>query len=318
MDAVLVDSKLCGRFALTGSAAFRRSPGSAGFALAIGGFHPAFRPPDGFPALQRITVALTTGDNPKLVCAAYFAITSNTVQFGADASLYAAACGFSIEGDIGFDVLVQLVPFHFLAEFRASVQLKRGSHNLFKVSVDGALEGGIPLRVRGKATFEILWCDFSVQFDKTLVDGSTAQDVPTVDALAELMAQLRDVRNWQAEPPPDATRLVSVRRPAAAVDHVVLHPLGAISISQGVVPLNLDRDIDRLGAATPSGARRFTISQGECRSGPAGHRPGQRPVRALASSSTSPMTKSWPRHRSSRCSRASRSATSTTPSTPQH
>ena len=37
---------------------------------------------------------------------AYFAITPNTLQFGAKASLYAAAYGFSIEGYIGFDVLV--------------------------------------------------------------------------------------------------------------------------------------------------------------------------------------------------------------------
>ena len=28
-----------------------------------------------------------------------------------------------------------------------------------------------PLRLAGKASFEIFWCDFSVRFDKTLVDG---------------------------------------------------------------------------------------------------------------------------------------------------
>ena len=42
LDAVLVDSKLCGRFPLTGAAAFRRVPGVSGFALAVGGFHPRF------------------------------------------------------------------------------------------------------------------------------------------------------------------------------------------------------------------------------------------------------------------------------------
>ena len=88
----------------------------------------------------------------RLICRAYFAVTSNTVQFGADAALYASAFGFSIQGAIGFDVLIQLLPFHFLAEFRASVQLKRGSRNLFKVSVAGALEGPLPLRASGKAS----------------------------------------------------------------------------------------------------------------------------------------------------------------------
>jgi Family of unknown function (DUF6603) len=80
-----------------------------------------------FPAVDRIAINLSAGDNPRITCAAYFAVTSNTVQFGARANLYAAAHG--IEGDIGFDVLIQLNPFHFLAEFHASVQLKHGSSN---------------------------------------------------------------------------------------------------------------------------------------------------------------------------------------------
>ena len=63
------------------------------------------------------------------------------------------------------------------------LQLKRGSHNLFKVSLDGELEGPRPLRVSGKATFEILWCDFSVRFDKTLVDGERPPLPPAVDVL---------------------------------------------------------------------------------------------------------------------------------------
>ena len=44
--------------------------------------------------MARLQLALTNGENPKLICQAYFAITSNTVQFGANASLYAAAYGF--------------------------------------------------------------------------------------------------------------------------------------------------------------------------------------------------------------------------------
>ena len=101
------------------------------------------------------------------MCQAYFAITSNTVQFGADVSVYAAAYGFAIVGDAGFDVLIRLLPFHFLAEVHASVQLKHGSHNLFKISLDGSLEGPLPLRISAKASFEILWCDFSIPINFT-------------------------------------------------------------------------------------------------------------------------------------------------------
>ena len=261
LDAVLVDSKLCGRFALTGSAAFRRTPGPGGFALSVGGFHPSFRPPDGFPPLRRITVALTAGDNPKLICEAYLAITSNTIQLGASATLYASACGFSIDGNIGFDVLIEPLRFRYLAEFRASVQLKRGSTNLFKVSVSGALEGTVPLRVRGKASFEILWCDFSVGFDKTLVGGSSDRALPLLDVLGVLVEQLSDARHWTALEPGGALQLVTLRPDRADAHRVLLHPMGSLTIKQGAVPLNLDRDLDRIGTSAPSGGRRFAITR---------------------------------------------------------
>ncbi|MET0460773.1 MAG: DUF6603 domain-containing protein, partial [Ilumatobacteraceae bacterium] len=259
LDAVLVDSKLCGRFPLTGAAAFRRVRGARGFALAVGGFHPRYAAPPGFPALPRITVALTNGDNPKLVCQAYVAITANTVQFGASASLYASACGFSLEGHVGFDVLIQLWPPHFLAEFRASVQLKRGSTNLFKISVQGALEGPLPLRISGKATFEILWWDYSISFDRTLVGGGTPVAVPLIDVLGQLRAALGDARNWRAEAPATANQLVTVRRDDRP-GQVLMHPMGSLSVRQGIVPLNVQRDIDRVGEAVPSGDRRFAIT----------------------------------------------------------
>ena len=259
LDAVLYDSKLCGRFVISGAMAMRMGwKGSPGFALAVGGLHPKFVAPAGFPSVARLQLSLTNGDNPKLICRAYFAITSNTVQFGAEASLYAAAYGFSIQGNIGFDVLIQLLPFHFLAEFRASVQLKRGSSNLFKVTVAGALEGPLPLRASGKATFEILWCDFSVKFNATLADGGVPNDVILIDVTAELHAALSEPRAWQAQLPNGGSQLVGLRQPVT--DGVLLHPLGALTVRQTVVPLGLTRDIDRVGTGTPSTDRRFAVT----------------------------------------------------------
>jgi hypothetical protein len=275
LDAVLVDSKLMGRFPLTGAAAFRRVPGVRGFALAVGGFHPRFTPPPGFPAVPRVTVALTTGDNPKLILQGYVALTANTLQFGADASLYAAACGFSITGNVGFDVLIQFYPPHFLAEFRASVQLKRGSTNLFKVAVEGLLEGPFPLRVAGKATFEVLWWDVTVGFDRTLIKGDDIQpEIAPVDAQSEVVAALNDPRNWTAELPDAAALMVALRRDDRP-DQILVHPMGTLQTQQGVAPLNLTRDIDRLGEARATGARRFVITAVDF----GGANPTRRPVR---------------------------------------
>ncbi|WP_380876357.1 hypothetical protein ACFB49_08320 [Sphingomonas sp. DBB INV C78] len=260
VDAVLYESRLCGRFVLTGAAAFRRTPGE-GFALAVGGFNPRFQPPTGFPIVPRVTIALTAGDNPKLIVQAYFALTSNTVQFGARASLYAAAYGFSIEGYVGFDVLIQLWPPHFIAEFQAGVQLKRGSHNLFKVDVRGMLEGPVPLRLAGKATFGILWWDYTVGFDRTLIGGSQSVATETLDVLTELVTRLSNPTSWRAEPLPAAAQIVSVRTGTAGGPSLLLHPLGRLEVRQGVVPFNLDRDIDRVGAFVPANdTRRFAIT----------------------------------------------------------
>jgi hypothetical protein len=259
LDAVLHDSKLLSRFIISGAMAMRMTwHDSFGLALAVGGLHPRFPAPAGFPAVAPLQLALTNGDNPKLICQGYFAVTSNTVQFGASCSLYAAAYGFSIEGDVGFDVLVQLIPFHFLADFRASVQLKRGSHNLFKVSVEGELEGPLPLRIAGKATFEILWWDFSVSFNTTLVGGDPDTGV-SVDALAVLHDALADPHAWQSQLPQAGSQLVTVRTPL--VDGILLHPQGTLTVRQSVVPLGLTRDLDRIGDGIPTGDRRFAITQ---------------------------------------------------------
>jgi Family of unknown function (DUF6603) len=260
IDAVLVDSRLAHKFVLTGEMALRAGIGgrSRGFVMAVGGLNPRFAPPLGLPKLARITIALASGNNPRLTCEAYFAITSNTIQFGARAQLYAGAFGFSIEGDIGFDVLVQLLPFHLIADFKASVQLKRGSRNLFKLSVSGTLEGPRPLRISGKASFEIFWCDFTIRFDKTLISGEKPPLPPAVDVLAELRRALTSADAWSTQVAQSRQHGVSLRK-ATASTVLVLDPLGNLVVKQQIVPLNTARDVDTFGGAPVAGARRFRV-----------------------------------------------------------
>ena len=260
IDAVLVDSRLAHAYALTGAMALRANwgagPGST-FVLAVGGLHPRFAPPSDLPKLDRIAIALSSGNNPRLTCESYFAITANTVQFGARASLYAAAYGFSVEGDIGYDVLLQIVPLHFVADFHAKVALKRGSSNLFSVSLEGELEGPRPLRVSGKASFEIFWCDFSVRFDKTLVDGEAPPLPPAVDLLGDLTQALSSATSWSVQS--RSTHGVALRKLPPG-ETLVLDPLGTLIVQQQVAPLNTGRDIDTYGGAPVAGAHRFQVA----------------------------------------------------------
>ena len=258
LDATLHDSRLLKKFVLTGDMAMRlKWTGSPNFALAVGGLHPAFNPPPGFPKLERIAINLAAGDNPRIRCEAYFALTSNTVQFGARAELYAAAAGFSIQGEIGFDVLIQFDPFAFVAEFHAQLQLKRGSTNLFKVRVEGALAGPRPLHIKGKATFEMLWWDVSIRIDKTLVSGEKPPAPAPIEVLPRLKEALGNAGNWISQLPGGSRQMVTLRTRTEAPGEVLLHPLGRLTVKQTVVPLNLE--ISRFGQAAPAGARRFTI-----------------------------------------------------------
>ena len=189
---------------------------------------------------------------------AYIALTSNTVQFGARAELYVAAAGFSIQGEVGFDQLIQPFPFHFLANYYAQVQLKRGSTNLMKVRVEGALEGPRPLHIKAKATFEVLWWDVSIRIDRTLLEGELPPLPEPIDVLQLLREALGSPSNWLSQLPEGQRPTVTLRtRPGAATD-VLLHPLGTLVVKQNVVPMNMD--ISRFGQTAPAGARRFAIS----------------------------------------------------------
>jgi hypothetical protein len=78
--------------------------------LAIGGFNPHFSAPAGFPALDPITLSLG-GNNPRLRFSGYLALTSNSLQFGASADLYASAGPAAISASLAFDALIQFKPF---------------------------------------------------------------------------------------------------------------------------------------------------------------------------------------------------------------
>jgi hypothetical protein len=226
------------------------------FAMALGGFHPAFKPPAGFPALQRLAIALSTGDNPRLRMEAYFALTSNTVQAGAKLELYVGVAGFSLEGGLGFDTLIQFTPFRILADIEAYLALKRGSTTLMGLDISVHLMGPAPWVIWGKATFKILFIKFSIPFRATF---GRAEDVPAIDR-QEVWPILRDsltaVANWSAQLPPESGRLVVVQADATG-DDPLAHPLGNLTVSQNLIPL--ERTLGLFGSVPPKDFDRFAI-----------------------------------------------------------
>jgi len=261
IDATLYDSQIAG-FSLSGDMAMRMSWGNnPGFALSAGGFHPRFQPPPGFPVLRRLTLALCTGDNPRLRLEAYLALTSNTAQFGARLELYAAAAGFSIQGLLYFDALFRFDPFAFVVDIGGTLALKRGSRTLMGVSVDVTLSGPRPWHAAGRATFRILFVKASVRFDTTFGDRTPEPLPPPVDVGQLLEAALGDPVNWSVQLPPADVTLVTFRELRPAPGELLAHPLGTLTVTQRLVPLGVE--INRFGTSrlTDNCAHQFDLDE---------------------------------------------------------
>lgn len=258
-DASLFDSHLL-VFTLTGDMALRIGWGAqAIFVLSVGGFHPAFKeiPPD-LRSMKRLGISLLSGDNPRLTVQTYFAITSNSVQSGARVELYAEACGFNIYGFLGYDLLIQFNPFHFVAAIAAGLALREGTDVLFGISVSGELSGPQPWRVRGSASFTILFFDVSIDFDVTWGDDAPSQIEQGVDVMPLVKTALNDDRNWTATFPANTHATVTLKQIQQAPDSIVLHPFGVLAVSQKIVPLGVE--INKFGNQKPSGATKFELT----------------------------------------------------------
>jgi hypothetical protein len=256
LDATLYDSRIL-RNTLSGDMALRAEwRDDPCFLLAVGGFNPRFQAPPGFPALQRLSLNLATGRAPRLRLEAYLALTSNTVQLGANLHLYAEALGFSIEGILSFDALLQLSPFQLLVDVRGQLALKRGSDVLTAVYLEFALSGPAPWRARGTASIKLLAYTATVSFDISAGEPVPTPLPPAADLWPALRDALSDPHNWSALLPPDGAALVTLAPTSG--DGLRAHPRGVLTVRQRVLPLGVE--IDRFGSAPISGARRFTIS----------------------------------------------------------
>lgn len=257
IDASLHDSWIAG-FALSGQAAMRLNFGpEPNFALAVGGLNPHFTPPAGFPTLRPVTVALGADDNPRVSLQGYLAITSNSVQFGARAELYAAAGGFNVHGWLGFDALVTLVPLAFRFDFAVGMALSHGSSRIAGVTVTASLTGPNPFHAWGEASLSLLFFDITVPFDATFGSSSVEELLGPADPWPLLHDAIARQDSWSTEQP--ARPAVSLVAPAGGADLVLLQPAGAATLRQKVVPLN--RVLERFGHYGLSGPDTFAIGR---------------------------------------------------------
>ncbi len=256
IDSRIYDSRI-GKFPLKGDMAARARWGADPLlAVAVGGLHPRFPLPEGFPKLTRLTVSLGKGKNPRIHGLAYVGFTSNTFQLGVGAELYVGAGGFSLEGDFSFDLLFQFDPFRFLAELNFSASVKFKGRTLAGLKVSGSLTGPGRWRAKGKVRIKLLFIKVTKRFNESWGDPAE-EEIEAVEVRAALESALTSSDSWRAQLPSGAGARVSLR--AMPPDDVVdVHPLGALEVVQRVVPLGIE--LDKFENSPIAGERRFDIT----------------------------------------------------------
>lgn len=229
----------------------------ANFVLSAGGFHPRFNPPPlPFPSPKRIAISLLNTDIARIRTETYFAVTSNSVQFGSNTEIMFDVSVARVDGHLAFDALFQFSPFHFIIEISASVSLKVFGMGLFSIRLDFSLEGPAPYRAHGTGSISFFFFDVSADFDITWGDAKDTT-LPPIAVMPLLSGELDKAENWRAELPPQNKLLVSLRKLAETESAQVLHPLGSLRVSQRAVPLGLD--IDKVGNQKPADAKHLEL-----------------------------------------------------------
>ena len=228
------------------------------FLVSVGGFHPAFNPPAlPFGSIARISISILNTDFARIRVQGYFAVTSNSVQFGALVEIYFGVSAFNIDGHLAFDALFRFSPFYFIISISASLSVKVFGVGLFSVRMRGSLEGPTPWLIEGTGSISLLFFSIDVDFSHTW--GNEAETtLPPISVMPLLMDEFQKLENWQAVLPANNQLLVTLRSFEQGATDLILHPIGSLKISQRAVPLGMT--IDKVGNQKPADANKFDVT----------------------------------------------------------
>ncbi len=213
------------------------------FVLSAGGFHPRYIRPARVPALARLDMDLQPGPGYGMRIQAYFALTSNAVQFGGQLHLEAMIAKCGIEGWLGLDALFRYEPtFCFSVAIRAGVAVRAFGHRLLGIALSFTLEGPQPWHAFGTGSVTVLFWDASLDFDiRWGSPPAVAAPIGGERIADELRAAIAEPKAWIAQRP--ASERTGLRFTDDAEQLMaagtLIHPDATVRITQSVIPLNM-------------------------------------------------------------------------------
>ncbi|MEO7072487.1 MAG: DUF6603 domain-containing protein [Rhodanobacter sp.] len=266
-DAKLIHSRVA-FISISGQFAFRAAFGDQPtFIMSAGGFHPRFKEiPSDIPApFDRVGMSLDIGI-VGISFKGYFAVTSATVQAGAELRAWADIGIASIEGGLGFDAICYLAPrFYFEVDIFAYLDVHVFGKDFASIHLDGTLAGPGRWHIAGNAKVHTPWPlpNFSVHIDEHFGSDPATPEI-TVDVATLLGAEIAKVGNWSAQLPASGDAWLSLAKVDAGND-LLAHPLGSLTFQQKLVPFDLKLDKasgSKINGANEFGAGALTLTQG--------------------------------------------------------
>lgn len=171
----------------------------------------------------------------------YFAVTTNSVQFGAHLELCDEIAGCGVDGWFNFDALFVWDPvFSFSIHASAGVAVQVFGETLMGVNIDLVLEGPTPWHVHGRGSIDLFLFSASLDFDAHW-GSAPASLAPPPDLAPVLAAALANPGAWITAPSQDDTSTVTLSSQATASvqNGHRMHPLGRLTVRQRSVPFGI-------------------------------------------------------------------------------
>lgn len=266
-DAKLIHSRVA-FISITGQFAFRAAFGDQpAFIMSAGGFNPHFKEiPSDIPApFDRVGMSMDIGI-VGISFKGYFAVTSATLQAGAELRAWADIGIASIEGGLGFDAICYLTPkFYFEVDIFAYLDVHVFGIDFASIHLDGTLAGPGRWHIAGNAEVHTPWPlpDFSVHIDQHFGTDADSPQI-TVDIADLLGKEITKIGNWTAQLPGGGDAFLSLAKVDVGTD-LLAHPLGSLTFQQKLVPFELK--LDKASGSKITGANEFfqgalTLTQG--------------------------------------------------------
>ncbi len=248
----LVNSKVAG-IAISGDIGlYIQWAGGGDFAISIGGFFPGYEPPAALSGLRRIAIDMSPASWLTLRAEGYFAVTTNSLQFGVSVRLEAKLGPVAGKAWLTLDALFRWSPrFFFEVRLTAGISISAFGKDLFGVDFRGMLKGPTPWTIQGYASVSFLFWDVEFDLGPHTWGEEDTSTLPTVSPRALVASALSEDKAWIPQVPDGADEMVHLL--SDPLTPLLVHPLGGLEVKQLKVPL--ETTLDRVGKARVSERR---------------------------------------------------------------